>query len=128
MDCELLKGGLSIKILFVARDTKPVSLSLEKKTKQTKNRLKTEQLSDVASPRAQFSLSIFWLPFLSPYYRFILHPFRSTPVVSGSVVLFPVRPSSAPRFTSETIFMGKRMGCTEELGLDHTSILVLRGI
>lgn len=68
LDCEILTDRITIKIFSVASNMKPVSLLSEEKKKSLEIRL----LSDVASCRGQFSLSIFWLYFLSFCCRFTL--------------------------------------------------------
>lgn len=107
LDCVLLKGRVSMKTLQVIQSQ--FHSHYRKKPNQTKNYLEIEELSDVAPLRTQFSLSRFWLNFLSPSCRFILHPLRSAPALSESMVFSPMRPSSSPKFSSGTLFMSKGM-------------------
>lgn len=121
LDCEILEDRVSVKILSVASDPKPVSLPFEKKI------VETWLFPDVAPTRAQFSLSIFGST-VSAFAADLSSTLSgSSPVVSESRTLSPVWSSSAPRLSSEwpfpePIFVDERAGCTECLGLDYISI------
>lgn len=126
-DCEILKDRISTKILSAASDTKPISLSCERKI----DGLETGLCSDVASQRAQFALSLFWLPFLSLCCRFTLR-FNSSGKWKCSSLSPQVWLSSKVRpewLFPDTAFVGDgRMGCMECLGLHHSSIPGADGI